>query len=182
MPRVHAKTKSKRGIEYNCISCPEKIKAGEKYFEWTFRYGDARRQHASHGHPKQSQLTRSKMSSAYAAIEGAESDISDCVSAEDIAQCLRDCADEIENVRQEYQDGLDNMPDGLRDAAESGETGERMSALEEFGSDLQSAADEIESEAEPTEPNEGEELEETKAGWIEDMRQRASDALSEYTF
>jgi|SRR5579859_2023094 len=186
MPRVHSKTKNKAGEPYPCVLCSETIKAGEKYYEWSFRYGGTKRQHQSHGSPKPSQLTQSKMSGAYAAIEAAEDAIQSAASVEDLAAALNDCASEIENVSQEYQDGLDALPDGLRDAGgPGGETQEKIDALTSFAESLQSIASDLESEEMPTEvepPAKGEPaqtLEEAQEDWFDDKRQEASDALGE---
>jgi hypothetical protein len=186
MPRVNSKTKNKAGQPYSCVRCSDTIKAGEKYYEWSFRYGGTRRQHQSHGMPKPSQLTQSKMSSAYAAIEAAEDAIAGAASVEDLASALNDCASEIENVSQEYQDGLDSLPDGLRDAGgPGGETQEKIDALNEFAESLQSTASDLESEEPPTEVEEVPEgetpltLEETQDEWLDEKKSQASDALGE---
>ena len=189
MARAKLKTKNKAGKPYRCCRCSEPIIAGQGYYVWKFRYGGKYMQHATHGAPKPSQLTQSKMSGAYSAIEAAEDAINAAATADDIASALNDCASSIEDVRSEYEEGLDNMPDGLREAAESGETGERMQALEEFKDSLESAASDIESEEfEAEEPGEDVPLDEAakalaekKQEWLDDLKQRASDALGEFS-
>jgi chromosome segregation ATPase len=174
MPRVAVKTKNKAGKPYGCDRCADEIVAGQRYYEWSFRYGGTHRQHESHGHPKPSQLTQSKMSGAYAAIEEVEQAISKAENASDIAAALNDAAQEISGVKDEYQESLDAMPDSLRDS--QAETQEKIDALEEFENTLTDAASEIESE----EPDEDED--ETPEQNIEDLRQRALDALGEFSF
>jgi chromosome segregation ATPase len=160
MPRVNLKTKNKGGKEgtYRCGRCSDPIKPGEKYYEWSFRYGGTHRQHESHGRPKNSQLTQSKMSGVYAAIESCEDALGSAETKEDIESAVEDCVSEIESVRDEYQESLDNMPDGLRDA--NTEIPDKIEALESFASELGDAKDSLEGdiEEEPEEPtqNEGE--------------------------
>lgn len=43
MPRVATRTKNKAGKPYDCDRCSEQIKPGEKYHEWSFRYGGTHR-------------------------------------------------------------------------------------------------------------------------------------------
>lgn len=182
MPRLSTSTKSTRGKAISCDACRKPIEVGQDYYFWQFRYSPKRTRHTACGRPKPSELTQSKLSAAYAAVESAEEQLPGCDEAADIAQVLRDCASEIDNVRQEYQDGLDNMPDGLRDAAENGQTGETMQSLEDFQQNLESAADDIEGEDAPEEADDGEELEETRENWISGLRDRAVDALSDRNF
>jgi hypothetical protein len=183
MARATRKTKNKAGEPYSCCRCADKIIAGQDYYEWKFRYGGQYRQHALHGAPKQSHLTQSKMSGAYAAIEAAQEALVSAACAEDIAAALNDCASGIEDIHSEYQDGLDNMPDGLREAAESGETGERMQALEEFKDELESVASDIEGDSEPTDEDgaEGDTDDDKVSDWLEDLKQKASDALGSFS-
>lgn len=182
MARVNTATKSNRGKAISCNKCQKPIEVGQEYFFWQFAYSPKRTRHVSCGKPKPSELTQSKLSAAYAAIESCEESLPGLDEAADIASALRDCAQEIDNVRQEYQDGLDNMPDGLRDAAENGQTGETMQSLEDFQQNLESAADDIEGEDAPEEADDGEELEETRENWISGLRDRAIDSLSDRNF
>lgn len=198
MPRVQTKKKNKAGKPYDCGSCSEKIKAGQEYYEWSFRYGGTHRQHVSHGRPKQSQLTQSKMSGAYAAVEAAEESIASAECVEDIRSALEECAGEIESVKDEYQDGLDGM--FSQDGAVAQEVQEKIDALESFKDELDSAASDLEdfNEDEPEEPQiaehtdlseedfnvlrtawetEHSEWEEHQADHLEKQRSAASDAL-----
>lgn len=185
MARAFLKTKNAGGKSktYRCERCSEPIKPGEKYYEWSFRYGGTHRQHASHGSPKASQLTQSKMSAAYAAIEAAEEDVAKATTADEMASALSSCAEEIDNVYQEYSDSLDNMPDGLRQAAEDGEVGERMQALEEFKAELESKAFDLEGEEfEPESEEKTNSNADAANEWLEDKRQEAVDTLGNYDF
>lgn len=141
MPRVATKVKSTRGARYECVKCSKKIVAGEEYHEWSFFRSSPRRQHASHGYPKQSQLTSSKMSSVYASIEDAEETIPKATEPSDIAEALQSVADSAREVADEYQEAVDAM--GA--AGESGTSAERVSELESFIDELDNAISEIES-------------------------------------
>lgn len=142
MARFTKHKKSSRGEAFRCCRCVEPISVGQEYYTWAFAFGATYYQHATHGIPKPSQLTQSKLSGVYAAIEAAEEDLSSAVSVEDLQIALASCKDAIEEVRDEYQEGLDNMPDGLRDAAT--ETQEKIDALDDFASSLESCADNLE--------------------------------------
>lgn len=172
MPRVNSAKKSSRGKDIRCEACGKSITAGQEYYFWEFRYGGKHNQHKACGMPKASQLTQSKLSAAYSAIESAEKQLNDFTvndadgkfdldtaksAPADIANILNECASEIESVRDEYQESLDNMPDGTQDGAVGSEIQEKIENLESFVSDLQDAANDIENEefeSEDTEPEE----------------------------
>jgi hypothetical protein len=160
MPRVSTKKKNKSGKaeSYRCDSCAEPIVAGQSYYEWSFRYGGTHRQHTEHAHPKQSQLTQSKMSGVYSAIEAAEEALGSATCTEDIREALNECATEVESVKDEYQESIDAMisPDG----AVAQECQEKIDALETFKDELESASSDVEDfeEHEPEEPEEPKEV------------------------
>jgi hypothetical protein len=157
MPRVTSHKKNKVGT-FRCDRCAEPIVAGQEFYSWAFRYGGKHYQHTSHGKVKQSQLTQSKMSGVYSAIESASDTIMGADNAADIASALNDCATEVESVKDEYQESFDNMGDGLSQGPTGQEIEEKISALEEFCETLSSEASDIESEefdfdeVEPEEP------------------------------
>jgi hypothetical protein len=146
--KIAKKTKSKAGQTYHCCRCADPIVAGQEYLEWIFYRCTPTRQHALHGAPRQSQLTRSRMSQVYGAVESAEDAIVAARQAVDISglpDTLRSCAEEVENARQEYEDGLGNMPDSLQSSSSGEAIQEKIDGLQEFHDALESAADEIES-------------------------------------
>jgi hypothetical protein len=147
MARATLKKKSKAGKEYACDRCTNKIVAGEQYYMWSFRYGGTHFQHASHGMPKFSQLTQSKMSGAYRAIEDCEATLQSCGSASEVADALGACIEEIGNVRDEYQEAIDAMvsPDGVVGQ----NCQEAIDNLESFISELEEAQQEAENAEEP---------------------------------
>lgn len=182
MPRVKTKTARKQA---RCNFCQDPIKPGQKYYSWSFRNrlgpGTKMRKHVEHGSPKASELTRSKMGGAYAANEAAEEAIAKADTPDDIASALRDCANAIEEVQNDYQEGLDNKPEGLRDA--DTETQDKIDQLSEFADSLNSAADDIEGEEFTPDGNEDEapDAPEQEAEWLEGLRQKAVEALQEFS-
>src|SRR5436853_7182846 len=75
MPRVKRQKKSTRGTRVcGAIGCGKEIQPGEAYFTWSFRYGGRQVRCLEHP-PKQSELTQSKMSTVYAAIEEIDNDM-----------------------------------------------------------------------------------------------------------
>ena len=178
MPRVSEKKKNKAGKPYDCGQCSDKIVAGETYYEWSFRYGGTHRQHAKHGRPKQSQLTQSKMSGVYSAVEAAEDAIQSADCVEDLRSALDECASSVGDVRDEYQEGIDGMisPDGVVGQ----ESQEKIDALEEFISELESASGSLEdfSDEEPELDSETrEEWEQAEREHLDGQRETASEAL-----
>ena len=139
MPRVVTKKKSSRGAAYRCDVCPNPIVAGEQYHEWSFRYGGTHRQHASHGHPKPSQLTQSKMSGVYMAVEAAEADIAAAEDVQGLRDALQACADAVREVAGEYEESIQNMPEGLQQGPKAEEMQEKVDGLNDFADSLESA-------------------------------------------
>ena len=151
MPRVNTKKKNKVG-EYRCDACSNPIIGGQTYYEWSFRYGGTHRQHESHGRPKASQLTQSKLSGVYSAVESAESAINDADNVDDIRAALEECASEVESVKDEYQESLDNMIS--QDGSVAQDVQEKIDALESFIDELNNVAGDMDEfdEDEPEEP------------------------------
>lgn len=153
MPRVtqHKKNRGGKTEEYRCQRCSEGIKPGETYYEWSFRYGGTQRQHTSHGYPRGSQLTQSKLGEVYAAAESLEDwyfeqPVGTDVVDEDYLQGLiesatsiiADARDQAESVISEYQDAIEAMP------ASEEQNQERIDAIEDWVGELESAESEVE--------------------------------------
>lgn len=130
MPRVHFKTKIKLGAERSCGLCGKAIEPGDKYYTWKFRYGGARYRCADH-RPRQSDLTLSKMSAVYAAIENAEGALPDCTSIPDVVEQVGLVAEVVREVAQEYSEAAE--PFGGQ-----GENQERADELEYWADELES--------------------------------------------
>lgn len=145
MPRVYEKTKSTAGKPYSCGKCSSNIEPKTKYYEWSFRYGGTHRRHVACGRPRQSELTQSKMSSVYAAVESVEDAVEAAQKDNEIsslAEALRDAATSVEEVRDEYQSSLDGM--FSQEGSVAQEMQEKIDALDSFADTLNSAADDVE--------------------------------------
>lgn len=172
MPRVRTKTKSRAGQKYHCGKCGKAIKPKEKYYEWKFRYGGTHRQHESCGYPRASQLTQSKMSTVYAAIEDAGDDIAKAETPSDIADALDNCAESAREVASEYEQAMEAMGEA---GANNSDWEERKSALEDFADSLDNAASEMRDHEVDDDDAEAEEPD------MEALRTDADNALSELT-
>jgi hypothetical protein len=155
MPKVRTKVKAKAGKEYVCVHCRQKIEPGEQYMEWKFRYGGTRRQHASHGSPKPSQLTQSKMSGAYAAIEAAQEAVDAAGEVSEVREAMEECREGIEGVREEYQESFDSIPENLQSGAVGESIQEKITGLEDFMNELEAVDIEDHEDPEPEEPQPG---------------------------
>lgn len=127
MPRVKTQT---AGKDY-----PEQgIKKGDTYYKWSFRYGGT---HKSLKRPRPSQLTQSKYSTVYAALEELQDMFSaDGVTVQDIVDTAQTAAETIREVASEYEDADQNM------GGHQGTNSERAQACEECADELESAASE----------------------------------------
>ncbi len=138
MARATLHTKSKRGAEYRCVKCTDRINPGEKYYEWSFRYGGTRRQHASHGAPRPSQLTQSKMATVYEAIEAAEDCQEDLGSFADAIEQIVEVANE---VASEYRDAAEQFGGAGENAERADELESWVEGLEDKASTIREALD-----------------------------------------
>lgn len=108
------------------------IKAGDSYYWWKFRFGG---KHYSKTAPRRSQLTQSDF---LGQMYDLEDEISDLPADESLADTVPDIAQRLRDLADECQEKYDNMPDNLRDNSESGQM------LQERVDNLGSAADEFE--------------------------------------
>lgn len=162
MPRVLTKTKSTAGAERKCGRCGIKIEAGDTYFSWSFRYGGTHYRCKDH-RPRQSELTQSKMSEVYAAVEAAEDELPTTGDVADIRSIIEALAETVESVASEY-----------RDAAEpfggAGENAERADELDGWVDELQSFY--------PDDPDEENDTDDEIQDAIENARSEAVDLAS----
>ena len=149
MPRVTSVKKAQKN-QGECTKCGVKIKKGDGYRWWKFRFGGRYvRCLKPECSPKPSDLTRSEF---YGTLYGLEESLNSALEdfrkggeSADLASTLNELADELRNLGSECQDKLDNMPEGLQ----QGDTGQllenRAQECESKADELESAAGEIES-------------------------------------
>jgi hypothetical protein len=167
MPKVYKQKKSSRGAVRTCGRCGREIKPGEQYYQWSFRFGGTRYNCADH-YPRASELTQSKMSGVYAAIEGAEDALPGASTVDEVNAIVQTTAEEIRAVSEEYNEAAEAM--GA--AGESSESRERADTLE-------SAADQLEQweaeEGDDENDNDDARTEIEKQEWAAMLRERGAD-------
>jgi len=131
VPRVHTKLKSKAGKPRTCDKCGEPILPGTRYYEWSFRYAGTRRRHSTCGYPRGSELTTSRLSEVYAAIEAVEDESSSWESEDDARQSMEAAVDTVREVASEYEQAAESF-------GQAGPNQERYEALDEFADELES--------------------------------------------
>lgn len=130
MPRVNTQTRSTRGRAKRCGNCGREIQPGEKYFSFSFRYGGTQVRCKDH-YPKQSELTQSKMSEVYSAVESAEDDMASAETVQDITDAVEGVAGTVREVAEEYEAAAE--PFGGQ-----GENQERADELSGWADELES--------------------------------------------
>jgi hypothetical protein len=130
MPRVNTQTRSTRGRVRRCgrIGCGREIQPGEKYYSFSFRYGGTQVRCIDH-YPKQSELTQSKLSELYAAVESAEDDMTNADTVEDIVVAVQGVEEVARELAEEYQEAAEPF-------GGAGENAERAEALESYADEL----------------------------------------------
>lgn len=103
MARVHTARAARDYPEHG-------IQKGDTYYWWQLWKCPKQ---MSKTYPKQSQLTNSKMSGAYAAVEDMESQLDECSTPEEIVDVLQQCVDELNSVAEEYRDSASSMEDAF---------------------------------------------------------------------
>lgn len=128
-----------------CGKCGEKIKAGDAYRWWKFRFGGKHVRCVTMGcRPRPSDLTQSEF---YGTLYSIQETIQDaCTEArvsEDASALIEEArsqAEELRGLGSEQEDKLSNMPEGLQ----QGDTGQLLQTRAE---ECQSKADELEQAA-----------------------------------
>lgn len=144
MAKCFEAKKSKAGNEIKCGRCQAVIQPGDKYFYFAVGFRGAKQIRCKDHHPRQSELTGSKMSSAYAANESLEDRIAEeKITIEDIAVALEETASDIESVRDEYQESFDNLPQGFQEGDQGSNIQEKIDGLTEYVDTLNNAAQEV---------------------------------------
>lgn len=130
MPRINRIQKSMKP-QGTCRRCGKQIEKGQPYSYIKFRYG-GKVKHCGACAWRQSELTQSKMSGAYAAQEAAEDAITawDPADGLDALQSdLDSAADDAEAVAEEYRDSADNWE---QETSLTEEWREKADAIEEW--------------------------------------------------
>ncbi|MCK4521374.1 MAG: hypothetical protein KAU20_02285 [Nanoarchaeota archaeon] len=112
----------------------QKIKKGESYYWWKFRFGGKIRSKKA---PRPSQLTQSAFRSTLCSLEEQiEDGLFRVDNTDDLQSNVESFKEEIQQLADETQESLDNMPDQLQE----GDTGqmlqERIEGLESWISEL----------------------------------------------
>lgn len=175
MPRVNSARKNRAGKEYTCGRCGRKINPGEKYFFWEPRYGGKKIRCKDH-YPRQSELTTSKMSEVYAAIEDVEDTLASQTFAPDsegdFTSLLANVAEVVTNVAEEYREAAEHF-------GGAGENAERADELESFAYSLESF--DIQDPAAFWEDHPDLAQEDAAREWVEYGREQVQEALGELT-
>ena len=131
MPRVITKTKNRAGKARACGRCGAPIEPGERYRQWSFRYGGTHyRCHRPTCNPRPSELTQSLLSEVYAAREEAEAELPRCETYADMRALLEQVAEAAREVAQQYEEAAEAF-------GGEGENAERAYELEEYADGLE---------------------------------------------
>jgi hypothetical protein len=166
--------KSKAGKKIKCGRCDAPILPGEQYFYFSVGFRGSKQYRCHRHQPKQSELCGSKMSGAYAAIEGLETAIDEAEDISALVSALESAADDIEQVRDEYQESYDNLPENFQNS-EQGETIQsNIDGLEEFSNELRNAQSEVESSESDADDGDKEQV-------LEDAKNTATEAIQTFS-
>jgi fructosamine-3-kinase len=130
MPRVRQQRKSARGVRIcGRTGCGKEIQKGEMYYTWSFRYGGRQVRCLDHP-PKQSELTQSKLSQVYEAIESFNEEFGAG------ADNLDDLKAGMENVAEQARTVVDEYTEAAEPFGGAGENAERAEQLEGWVDEL----------------------------------------------
>jgi len=118
------------------------IKKGDTYYYWSIGFRGAKQM--SKTRPRQSQLTGSKMSGAYAASEAAGDAIDAATSIEDITSALSDCVDAIREVASEYEEAAQATTGNGNRVPNADEMEEKAQGLNDWADSIEQDATEVE--------------------------------------
>lgn len=195
MPKIYEKTARKSKTEKKCGRCHTLIVPGMKYRYWSFRYGGTHyRCDKVECSPRPSELTQSKMSDVYAAIEDARPTIKGWGGGEgvvgDLQEALGSVVEAARQVAEEYRSAAEAM------GGAGSENEERADNLDSFADDVESAKDnleefdedearkEIEAEHEGEELGEEDmesELTDRQYSWADDQKNEALGVLDDFS-
>ena len=119
------------------------IKKGDTYYYWTPGFRGVKQM--SLKPPRQSQLTTSKMSAAYAAGEALDDAIGEASCIEDITSAMEQAIDDIRSVAEEYDEAANATTGNGNRVPNADEMEEKAQGLNDWADSLESDKDEIES-------------------------------------
>jgi len=132
VPRINQVKKSRKD-QGRCGRCGDPLPEGSPYRYWKFRYGGkSKRCLKASCNPRQSELTQSKLSGAYAAQENFEDSIAGCGTVEDVQALLEETADSVEEVADEYQESADAINETAEGSPVAEECEEKAEQLREW--------------------------------------------------
>jgi hypothetical protein len=162
MPRINIVNKARKA-QGTCGRCGAKIKKGDPYKWWKFRFG-GKRIRCANCVVRGSELTQSKRGEILAQEEALEDAVSDFRSNEDFdafESAIEDIINELDNLADDARSSFENMPEGLQ----QGDTGQmleqRADSIDEFKDELESAKDNARSTWDSFESDDDEEEDKT---------------------
>lgn len=137
--------KSARKDQGQCEICRGAIKVGDGYRSIKPRFGVKRKRCMNCPVWKPSEMTNSKIATAYAAQEDANAmldamDVDEDNSAfvSNVQSILIQCAEGGEECKSDYEESLDNMPEGLQEGDSGQAIQEKIDLLDGWIQDLES--------------------------------------------
>lgn len=169
MPRAFLKTKNRGGHHtYKCTVCGKSIEPGDDYYTWKFNRGGRYWQHASHGPPKRSQLSQSKMGEVWDAVEAF--DVSEATDPADIKAALESVAEAARSVAEQYSEAAQNILSAFPSGNSTSESCQGTAdELEAWASNLDSWESDADDEEGTRDPEE----------WLEEVRNSAQELVDE---
>lgn len=161
----------------SCGKCQKKLKKGDSYLWWKFRYGGKRIRCTEDAcAPRTSELISSdKLSRSMAAgeaIEDAVRTFKKDFNLEALTNEVESAAEEVREVAGEYQESSDNIESGFgHETEQSGELREKAENLEQKATDIEDAAGNLKSFEEWKKTVSDESLKKLWADEIEDALQ-----------
>lgn len=165
-----------------CGRCGKKIKKGEPYIHWKFRYGGKRIRCLECPRPRYSELI---FSGKLSAIEAAREGIQDAIEAfrgdhdsDSLRSALETAAEDVRQVAEEYRESAQNIEDGFGHSTQQcDDLNERADAVEAGADQIESAAGDLEDFEEEVEEGETEEAKaKRKEEWVEEQAGKAEEA------
>lgn len=188
MPRVYLVKKAQKP-QGKCDFCRCEIKVGQSY-RWYANYRQsAHKRHASCAMWRRSDMEpNDKMAEAMVAVEDAEDMITGwgpdyaALSTDDLVDILATCASGLTDAADMFRDSAENIREGFgHDTQGSEEQDEKADEIESFASELEST-DFYEDPPEVLSASSDAEWTEEADQWIEDQRDIATSALSNFPF